>query len=338
MQMRIYLAAFLALFLVATSVHAHESRPLYVEIVEQSPNVFSATWKIPPSAASVTAPRLVFPKNCKASGPSGGTGLVRRQLFSCASGLSGSKVQVAFPGYNPSISTLFRLQRLSGEKHTTIASPKEPSWIIPDREATAPVARQYFVLGVEHILKGFDHLLFVACLIFIAGSLRRVLITITGFTIAHSITLALSALGFVRIPTPPVEAAIALSIVFLATEIARERRNTLTWRYPVLVSASFGLLHGFGFATVLREIGLPQTEIITALLFFNIGVEAGQVLFVAALVGLLAAVRTFGRYRLQQQVSWEAVSMPRMFVVPVAYAIGGLASWWTFARLASFVS
>jgi hydrogenase/urease accessory protein HupE len=195
--------------------------------------------------------------------------LVRRQLFRCTSDLSGSRVQVSFRGYNPSISTLFRLQRLSGEKYTTIASPKEPSWKIPDKEATASVALQYFLLGVEHILKGFDHLLFVACLIFIAGSLRRVLITITGFTIAHSITLALAALGLVRIPTPPVEAAIALSIVFLATEIVRERRHTLTWRYPATVSVSFGLLHGFGFATVLREIGLPQTEITTALLFLN---------------------------------------------------------------------
>ncbi len=246
-------------------------------------------------------------------------------------------MQVVFPGYNPSISILFRLQRLTGENHTTIASPKEPSWIIPDREATAPVARQYFVLGVEHILKGFDHLLFVACLIIIAGSLKRVFVTITGFTVAHSVTLALSALGFMRIPTPPVEAAIALSIVFLATEIARERRDTLTWRYPVTVSVSFGLLHGFGFATVLREIGLPQTEITTALLFFNVGVEAGQILFVTVLVGLLAVVRTFGRHRTSQQVSWDAASMPRTLVVPITYAIGGLASWWTFARLATFV-
>ena len=134
------------------------------------------------------------------------------------------------------------------------------------------------------------------------------------------------------------EAAIALSIVFLATEIARERRHTLTWRYPVAVSVSFGLLHGFGFATVLREFGLPQTEITTALLFFNIGVEAGQVLFVTALVGLLAVARTFGRYRMPQQVSWDVASMPRTIIVPMAYAIGGLASWWTLARLATFVS
>ena len=131
---------------------------------------------------------------------------------------------------------------------------------MPDAENRFAVATEYTWLGIEHIWIGIDHLLFVACLLFIAKTSRRVLITITGFTVAHSITLALSALDLVRIPTPPVEAAIALSVVFMAWEIAKGNMNSLTHRYPIAVSSSFGLLHGFGFAAVLRDIGLPQDK------------------------------------------------------------------------------
>ena len=159
------------------------------------------------------------------------------------------------------------------------------------REEVTTVAVQYTWLGMEHIWIGFDHLLFVLCLIWIAGSLRRILITITGFTLAHSVTLALSALQIVVLPVPPIEAVIALSVLFLATEIARGEggfngakgangaSGALTWRYPIAVSSTFGLLHGLGFAAVLNEIGLPQTELVTGLVFFNVGVEIGQVVF-----------------------------------------------------------
>ena len=196
------------------------------------------------------------------------------------------------------------------------------------------VAREYTVLGVEHIWIGIDHLLFVACLLFIAGTTRRLLITITGFTVAHSITLALSALELVRIPTPPVEAAIALSVVFMAWEIVKGNKDSLTWRYPVAVSSSFGLLHGLGFAAVLRDIGLPQVELPTALLFFNIGVEIGQVLFVLAL--LLAfylirpvLIRVFSTAR-ELSMHWTTLT------TPVGYVVGSLASYWMIDRVAGF--
>ena len=146
------------------------------------------------------------------------------------------------------------------------------------------MVKTYLVFGVEHILSGMDHLLFIACLIFIAGTWRRILVTITGFTIAHSLTLTLSALELIRLPVPPIEATIALSIVFLAREIALDRRDTLTWRYPIAVSAGFGLLHGLGFASALKDIGLPQTEIPAALLAFNVGVEIGQIMFVSSML------------------------------------------------------
>ena len=334
-----FVASIIAMLVLLVSAHqtsAHESRPLYVEIVEKTPNAFVVTWKIPPSALAVTSPVVAMPNICTASAPPAGGQLVKRQLFRCKSDLSGQQIRVDFPRYNPSISTLFRFERLSGEKHTAIQGPKAPVWTVPEREETVSVAKEYLILGVEHILKGYDHLLFVACLVLIAGTWRRVLVTVTGFTITHSITLALAALSLVRVPVPPVEAAIALSIVFLATEIARERRDTLTWRYPIAVAGSFGLLHGFGFASVLNEIGLPQTEIPAALLFFNVGVEVGQILFVTLLVGMAAALSASGVIRRDIEIGSQAVIQLR-FARPAAYLTGSLAAFWMIDRVAGFV-
>ncbi|MGI9371475.1 MAG: HupE/UreJ family protein [Hyphomicrobiales bacterium] len=317
---------------------AHESRPLLVSITERAPQKFEVSWKIPPSALNVTAPYVVMPDSCRALGKPTGTQTLKRQLFDCQDDLSDAKISIAFPGYNPSISTLFQFTRLSGEKHTAIQGPSSPHWKIPQKEATSSVARQYLLLGVSHILFGYDHLLFVACLIFIAGSWRRILITITGFTLAHSVTLILAALNLVRIPVPPVEAVIAISIVFLATEIARNNRDTLTWRYPVAVSVSFGLLHGFGFASVLQEIGLPQTEVPAALLFFNVGVEVGQVMFVIALIAVSALLLRIWRQTGHQEDTSDTALLPQTLARPAAYLIGCVAAFWLFERMAGFLA
>lgn len=312
---------------------AHESRPLYVEIQEKSANTFSVTWKIPPSTMRVTSPSVVMPQSCTAAARPSGTKLIKRQLFRCTTDLSGEKIRVDFPGHNPVVTTLFRLQWISGEKYVVARGPRDPSWQVPDREATISVAWQYLSLGIEHILKGYDHLLFIACLVLIAGTWRRILITVTGFTVAHSITLALAALDLVRIPVAPVEAVIALSIVFLASEILREKRDTLTWRFPITVAGSFGLLHGFGFASVLNEIGLPQTEVPVALLFFNVGVEIGQVVFVALFIAATAVLNTiFGGKRSNDQTD----IIPIQFAWSVAYIIGPLAAFWMLYRIAGF--
>lgn len=193
------------------------------------------------------------------------------------------------------------------------------------------VVNTYLVFGVEHILTGFDHLLFVACLIFIAGASgdrwRRILVTITGFTVAHSITLTLAALELVRLPISSIEATIALSIVFLAREIALNKRDTLTWRYPIAVSATFGLLHGFGFASALSEVGLPHSEIPAALLAFNLGVEIGQVFFVASLLiafGLIAQCLKLAGLHSRDWI--------RVLEKPVAYVVGSTAMFWTIER------
>ena len=161
---------------------------------------------------------------------------------------------------------------IDGSTQVIRLSIGEHSFVVASTPTTLDVAKTYISFGIEHILEGIDHLLFVACLIFIAGSWKRILITITGFTAAHSITLSLAALNIISIPILAVEAVIALSIVFLAREIVQQRRDILTWRYLVLVSITFGLLHGFGFASAHGDIGLPQNEIPTAFLSFNIGV------------------------------------------------------------------
>ena len=292
-----------------------------------------------------------MPSECEAVAAPSGTLTYKRQFFHCKSNLSGENISVAWPNYNPSISTLFRLERLSGENHSKILPPDNLSWTVPYKESTWSIAREYIVLGVEHILTGFDHLLFLACLILIAGSLKRILITVTGFTIAHSITLTLAALELVQVPVPAVEAIIALSIVFLAVEIASKRRNTLAWRYPILVASTFGLLHGFGFASVLNDIGLPQTEIPVALLFFNLGVEIGQVFFIAVCIILFGALIKLGVFR-QGSNTGETdtdseLSKNKGFVpadlIPASvfsltvYAVGTISSYWMITRLEAMI-
>ena len=315
-------------------VYGHEARPIYIDISEMSPATFQVRWRMPPSVPYSNLPIIAFPKNCVVKGSDGGDLLGktyegRRGIF-CENELSGKTISVEFPFHNPSVTTLFRLKRISGETQTKLLPPRENHWRVPVHETWWGVGKQYLVLGIKHILEGYDHLLFLACLLFIAGTGRRILITVTGFTIAHSFTLALAALGIVKVPIPPVEAVIALSIVFLATEIARNRQDTLTWRYPIAVSASFGLLHGFGFAAVLSDIGLPQVEIPSALLFFNIGVEIGQLMCV---VGAFLLVFGFRRLRLLQPIDSNYYVR-----IPIAYVVGILSTFWMVQRLAGFVA
>jgi hydrogenase/urease accessory protein HupE len=313
---------------------AHDSRPVVVGIEQQGDDLFAVTVTVPPSVPRINIPQVRLPGSCAlASGPAEpAAAYASRSLYRCPDGLAG-ELTLAWPRFNPSLSTMVRVNRASGETHSLVAPPEETAIAIPDAETATGVARQYFRLGVEHILLGYDHLLFLACLLLIARTGRRILIVVTGFTLAHSLTLALAALGLVRVPVPPVEAAIALSIVFLATEIARRRRDTLTWRYPIAVSSSFGFLHGFGFAAVLAEIGMPQTEVPVALLFFNLGVEAGQLAFIGVLVLLLLAVQwSMRKSRIERE------SLLARMEKPVAYAVGSLAAFWMIERVGGFIS
>ena len=322
---------------VASAARAHESRPLYIEITEKAPLLFSVRWKIPPSVDVRNAPEILMAEGCVAvtgeASVTANRGSVRRQTYRCEVDPAGTALQIRYPAFNPSVSALVRVSRQSGETHSLLASPEQTEVIIPEVETFGAVARDYLTLGVKHILGGYDHLLFLVCLVLIAGTGRRILITITGFTIAHSITLALSALGLVRVPIPPVEAAIALSIVFLAVEIVRGDQNSLTYRYPIAVASSFGLLHGFGFAAVLGEAGLPQTEIPTALLFFNFGVEAGQILFIAGVILFYQLARLAAQAFARRDLSIDAL---RPLQTAAAYAVGCVASFWMIQRVATF--
>jgi hypothetical protein len=328
----------LFLVLAATAAQAHDARPNYVQVTETELNTFSVMWKVPASVPGGALPYPTLPADCTAQRQPAwhlaGAEYLGQQVFRCEAGLSGRTVGIAFPTINPSLSTLYKIRLANGEEHLRILKPSQLEWTVPDAEDRFSVATQYTRLGIEHIWIGIDHLLFVACLLFIARTRRRLLITITGFTVAHSITLALSALNLVRIPTPPVEAMIGLSVLFMAWEIAKGNQDSLTHRYPVAVSASFGLLHGFGFAAVLRDIGLPQTELPTALLFFNVGVEIGQVLFVLALlIGFFVMRPVFVRLlrsARDNEVHWTSLT------TPASYVIGTMASLWMFERVAGF--
>lgn len=302
----------LVLALISLQAQGHENRPLYVDIIEQSTQIYKLQVKIPPTVDAQNRPSVRMPESCTLQGA---------QIYRCDGSLTGQTIHIEYPQYNPSVSSFARLKLLSGEEYSALLAATESSWEVPTEESALGVAKHYTWLGIEHILIGLDHLLFIACLMFIAGNLKRMIITATGFTVAHSMTLVMAAMEWVRVPIAPVETLIAFSIVFLAVEIVRNNPQTLTYRKPVLVSTSFGLLHGFGFASVLQDIGLPQTEIVTGLLFFNIGVELGQVAFILVAVG---AVRLLS-------ITLSQSLLGRLQIMSI-YAIGTLASFWLYDR------
>ena len=318
--------------LLPVAAWAHDTRPLYVEIAERDQQTFSVMWKVPITVAATNVPDIRLPESCRAMAPATGGKTTRRQLYRCDTDLSNESISIQYPRYNPSISSLIHITRLSGETYSVVLSPDRSVWQIPEKEQIWKVAREYMALGIKHIWQGYDHLLFIVCLVLLSGSFKRILVTVTGFTVAHSITLALAALEVIKVSVAPVEASIALSIVFVAMELARDKRHTLTWRYPIAVSSTFGLLHGFGFAAVLTEIGLPQTEIPTALLFFNVGVEIGQIAFVIAAVALFFAGKSV-------LPVWRGMTFHQVLSRtqrPAAYVVGVLALFWTIDRVAGF--
>ena len=335
MKRLLYCLLFTFILLLATGAAAHEARPVFVQIKETAPNQYFANWKVPTTVPAIAIPTLTMPSGCRAQGDlvkiEYPDAYLRQQQYLCNSGLSGQTLGLQYPVFNPSLTSLFRVELLNGEVHSHIMKPDESSWRVPAKESFLAVAEDYLLLGIHHIFSGIDHLLFIACLVFIARTPRRILVTITGFTMAHSLTLALSTLRIVELPGRPVEAAIALSIIFLAHEIATNHRESWTWRYPITVSSSFGLLHGFGFAAVLRAIGLPQTELPAALLFFNVGVEIGQIMFVLALAVIIYSVK---RLSIQRLILQHQAVLTQMLV----YFIGTTASYWFVARVMKFWS
>jgi hydrogenase/urease accessory protein HupE len=328
-----FLGIFFATLALLSGASAHESRPAYMEVTEIAPHRYQIVWRTPLLSGMRLPVALRFPEKTRnVAEPTLRElpdSLIERRLIELDSGLTGARIEIV--GLQATITdALVRVQLLDGSYSTTLVRPSKP-WIeIKTSRSALEVASAYLMHGIEHILFGYDHLLFVLALILIVRRGRVLLITVTAFTIAHSITLSLATLGVVHVPGPPVEATIALSILLLACEIIRSDRGqpSLTAQWPWLVAFSFGLLHGFGFASALTEIGLPQGDIPLALFAFNVGVEAGQLMFIAAVLGAL---------RLARWIKFPVV-VERHARLATTYSIGIMAAYWFVERLAGFAA
>jgi hydrogenase/urease accessory protein HupE len=313
---------------------ADEFKPGYLQLTQVNRETYDVLWKIPAiDEATTLKVKPQFPDGTEAltevrSTFSRGV-TVQRWRIRVPDGLDGKAVFFSQLS-ETRIDVLARVVRLDGTVQLERILPVHPRFVARPSPGRLEVVGTYTILGIEHILFGFDHLLFVLALVLLVQGTRRLLATITAFTAAHSLTLAGATLGWVQVPGPPVEASIALSILFVASEIvhARQGRYSVTQHYPWVVAFTFGLLHGFGFAGALAQVGLPQSSILIALLFFNIGVEIGQLLFVGAVLAVIAAGwRARHRLRLSQS-AWIGRIAP--------YAIGALASFWLVERIAAF--
>lgn len=320
-----WLAALIALLL-AASAQADELRPGYLEFNETANGQWSLGWKQPFAIAPQgEPPPPVIPANCAFEGPVrqgvAGLAVVGSAAMRCEGPLGGQRIGVA--DLYGQADMLVRVVPLGEPVQALRLTARESSAKISAPEAAPPVWRTYFALGVEHILEGWDHLLFVIALVLLLRRWRPAVIAATAFTVAHSLTLAGATLGLLSMPQRPVEVLIALSIVFLAVEIVKRdpAAPSLAMRLPWVVAFLFGLLHGFGFAGALASIGLPEGAIAPALLAFNLGVEAGQLLVVAATLALLALTGRLAR----------AAFEPGMKIA--AYAVGITGSYWLIDRL-----
>ncbi len=320
----------LPLLIWATAASAHEVRPAYLQISEMDRGRFDVVWKVPQRGEMVLGLHVEWPLACKSGTPPSrqalGDAMVERRLVDCGSvGLKGQRIGIE--GLESTITdTLVRITFADGTTWTQRLTPQQPSVLIPSVQTMVGVSTVYFDLGVEHILTGADHLLFVLAMLIIAQGLWRLVKAVSAFTVAHSITLGLATLGFVHVPQSPVEAVIALSIVFVAAEIVHgwQGREGIAAQAPWLIAFAFGLLHGFGFAGALSEIGLPQGHIPQALLFFNVGVEAGQLLFIGGVLSVVALARGL------------KISFPEWSARLPPYAIGSVAMFWVIQRVAAF--
>jgi hydrogenase/urease accessory protein HupE len=321
----------LALFLFAAcAARADEFRPAYLEIRPVGAETYDLTWKVPALGADrrlalyVRLPAGTIDVAEPRAAVVGAAHIENRRIRQ-PGGLEGKTISIEGLARSAA-EVLARVERADGSAQVIRLMPTRTTFVVEASSGQLEVARTYVLLGIEHILLGVDHLLFVLALLIIVRGGRRILLTVTAFTVAHSITLVAATLGWLELPGAPVEATIALSIAFLAREIAMSWRGKsgLTERLPWLVAFVFGLLHGLGFAGALAEIGLPPNSIPVALLCFNVGVESGQLLFVAMMLGFAWSARA-------SVARWRA----KLHWVP-AYAIGGVASFWMIERVAAF--
>jgi len=305
----------------------HEVRPGYLQLEQAAAESWRVLWKVPAQGDMRLSIHPRFPENCTPASETiafqANAAYVERTSIACKGGLVGRTIAIG--GLEATLTdVLVRSVRIDGSVQVARLSPSAPSFAFEATPGSLQVARAYTVLGMEHILGGFDHLSFVLGLVLLVRGKWLLVKTITAFTVAHSVTLAAATLGWMRVSQMPVEAVIALSILFLASELAKRHRADagLLQRFPWIVAFVFGLLHGLGFAGALREVGLPDSDVPLALLTFNVGVEIGQLLFVGTVLAAWAALRGL----LARLPAWTH-AMP-------AYAIGTMAAFWCLERVA----
>jgi hydrogenase/urease accessory protein HupE len=329
MRRRAWLLSLLVLAGLPTA-SADVFRPAYLELRELGGDEYAVTWKVPAQSAVLrlsayvvfpdSAEILVEPRTTYFDGSS-----TERWTIRHPGGLAGETIRIEGRAVGVT-DVIARLERADGSSQVERLPAHAPQFEVLPPTGTAEVAWAYLLLGVEHILAGLDHLLFVLALLLVVRGTKRIVVTVTAFTVAHSLTLVAATLGWVHVPGPPVESIIALSIVFVAGEVLHGLRGRpgLTARAPWIVAFSFGLLHGLGFAGALAEVGLPANAIPVALLTFNVGVEIGQLMFIAAVLAIRALVT-------------QLIALPTGFIPRVAaYGIGTLAAFWTVERVAGF--
>lgn len=305
--------AFVALL--ANVAQAHELSMAEMQVREMAPGEFVWQWTASERRAPSEVLRPSWPESCRAE----------PGVLHCGpSGLAGTlAIDGVGKDYSAAMVKIFWLDGGARVYTLTAGQPRVHLYgAADDPRGGGEIAAAYTLLGIEHILSGADHLLFVVGLLFLVGFNRRLVFTITAFTLAHSLTLALAALGILTLRPPPVEATIALSIVLVAAEALHSRR-TAARRWPALVAFAFGLVHGLGFAGALSEIGLPQRHLAVALATFNVGVEIGQLV----VVGLAFAVH-------RVLMRWPQSAAAR---APALYAIGGVAAYWSIGRIVAIV-
>lgn len=325
----LYMALALAMLLSAAAAMADELRPAYLELRERAPDEFSIVWKTPALGDMRLGIYVRLPDSCKPNTEPIRTieagNFFERWNAICTGGLKGREIVLDGLRTTP-IEALVHIGYIDGTTQVARLTPDTAAVTATGAQTRLDVAQTYFTLGVDHILTGLDHLLFVLTLVLLIGDRWMLLKTITAFTIAHSITLAGASLGYMSLQQKPMEATIALSIAFAASELVkvREGERRLSQEAPWIIAFTFGLLHGFGFAGALKEIGLPPNETPLALLMFNIGVETGQLIFVAA---ILLGMRAFAAL-------YDLPAAPARRIA--AYVIGAMSMTWFVFRIASF--
>jgi hypothetical protein len=320
----------MALLLPRGYTNAHEVRPGLLELREIAANDFLMTWKVPALGAMRLSMEPHLPDDCHVAGEPTSVqvagAFIEHARVLCDHSLSGQVI--AIDRLDATLTdVLVRIESADGSARSARLTPSSPGFTVPEQPSALTVLQDYVELGIRHILFGGDHLLFVFGLLLLVSNRWMLLKTITAFTVAHSITLTAATFGYVRVPAPPLNAVIALSIAFVGVEVVRSWRGetSLTLRHPWSIAFLFGLLHGVGFATGLVSLGLPSGDIPAALLFFNVGVEIGQLLFVAVILLLQRAFRLL-------EVTWPAA----VGALP-AYVVGSLGAYWTIDRVAAML-